>query len=256
MVFLDPVLNPILQPLLNMSPFWGIVILSIIITVIITLVYKFFTNQNEMKRLKDEQKEYQKRMKELKDKPEEMMKVQKEAMKKNMEYMKHSLKATLITFIPIILIFGWMNAHLTYEPIYPGERYSVTAQFEEGLSGEAELIVDEGTELLSDAKQKIGLEEDSDVAWNLKSDEGEHFLTIKAGNDEQTKKVLITKELLTEEAVSTYEHSDIKAIKINYNRLKPLGSFSIFGWRPGWLGLYIIFSIVFSVGLRKLLKIY
>ena len=75
MAFLDPVLSPVLQPLLNMSPFWGVVILSLAITLIITLIYKFFTNQQEMKRLKEEQKEYQKRMKALKDDPEQMMKV-------------------------------------------------------------------------------------------------------------------------------------------------------------------------------------
>ena len=252
MAFLDPVLNPVLQPLLNMSPFWGVVILAFVITLIITLAYKYLTNQSEMKRLKEEQKESQKRMKELRNNPEEMMKVQKAAMKKNMEYMKHSFKATLITFIPIILIFGWMNAHLAYEPIFPGERFSITAEFAEGVNGEAELLVDEGTELLNEAKQGIS----SNILWNLKSTAGEHFLTVKTGSEEQTKKVLITTDLMYEEPISVYEHSDIASIKINYNKLRPLGGMEIFGWQPGWLGLYIIFSIIFSVGLRKVLKIY
>jgi len=181
-----------------------------------------------------------------------MMKVQKEAMKKNMDYMKHSFKPTLITFLPIILIFGWMNAHLAFEPIYPGETFSVTALFGEGVTGETELMVDEGVELLSEAKQRIN----SDTTWNLKSNTGEHFLTVKVGKDEQTKKVLITKELMYEEPISIYQHSDIEKIQINYNKLKPAGTFSLFGWQPGWLGWYILFSIVFSMGLRKFLKIY
>ncbi len=262
MAFLDPVLNPVLQPLLDMSPFWGIIILALIITLIITLAYKFFTNQNEMKRLKDQQKEFQKRMKELKDKPEEMMKIQKEAMKANLEYMKHSFKVTLITFIPIILIFGWMNGHLTYEPIFPGEIYSLSASFNEGIKGEAELIVDSGTEFsldenvgkLSTAKQEIA---NSQATWFLRSEEGEHFLRVKMNDAEQSKKVLITKKLRYEEPLSVYEHSPIKQIMINYNKLKPLGKdISLFGWRPGWLGLYIILSLIFSLGLRKLLNIY
>lgn len=253
MAFLDPVLNPILQPLLNMSPFWGIFLLALVISLIITVVYKLVTNQNEMKRLKEEQKGYQKRMKELKSKPDEMMKVQKEAMKHNMEYMKHSFKPTLITMLPILLIFGWMNAHLMYEPIYPGEPFSVTAIFEEGLSGEAEMIVDEKTELISEAKQNIN----SDTTWRLKSSEGEHFLTVKVGKEEQTKKVMITKELKYEEMITKYEHSGISEMRINYNKLKPLGpGFNIFGWYPGWLGVYIVLSLIFSIGLRKALKVY
>ena len=241
------------MPLVNLSPFWAILILSLIISLIVVLVYKFFTNQDEMKKLKEEQKDYQKRLKELRDKPEEMMKVQKEAMSKNFEYMKHSFKATLITMLPIILIFGWMNAHLNFEPIYPGETYSVTAVIKEGVTGEVELIPDNGTEVVSSQKQAVAKE----VMWNIKSsNEGTHFLTVKVGEQQQVKKVLITTELRYEDPFQLYEHSDVEQIRINYNKLKPLGTISLFGWFPGWLGLYIIFSIVFSIVLRKVMKVY
>ncbi len=249
MGFLDPLLNPVLQ----LGPLPVVIILSLVISLIVVLVYKFFTNQEEMKRIKEQQKEYQKRIRELKDSPQEMMKLQKEAMSKNMEYMKHSLKATIITILPIILIFGWMNAHLAYEPIYPGETYSITAFFREGVSGTAELLVEEGTEITSEVTQPIN----SEATWNLRSTEGIHFLTVKAGEQQQQKKVLITKNLEYEIPISGYEHSDIEQIRINYNKLLPLGpELSLLGWKPGWLGLYIILSIVFSLVLRKLLKVY
>ncbi len=252
MAFLDPVLNPILQPILNSNPFWGVVLLAFAITLLITLAYKFLTDQKEMKRLKDEQKGFQARMKELRDQPEEMMKVQKEAMSVNMKYMKQSFKVTLITFLPLILVFGWMNAHLEHEPIFPGERYSVTAEFAEGVTGEALLEASEGTQIISNAAQEIK----SDVTWNLKSSAGEHIVTVKSNGDEQSRKVLITKELKYEPKVETYDRSDIMAITVNYNKLRPLGSISLFGWQPGWLGVYIVISILCSIGLRKLMKIY
>ena len=180
MAFLDPLFNPVLLPLLNKSPFLGILLLAFVISLLITLVYKYFTNQEEMKRLKEQQKEFQRRMKELKSNPEEMMSVQKEAMKTNMEYMKHSFKATLITMLPVLIIFGWMTAHLAYEPIYPNEKYSITAQFAPGVSGEAELSVDEETTLQSEAKQTI---EGAHATWRLQSSSGEHFLTVKLGDE-------------------------------------------------------------------------
>lgn len=252
MAFLDPILSPLLQPLLNISPFFGIVVLSLAISLLITLAYKYLTNQEEMGRLKNEQKEYHKRMKELRSNPDEMMKVQKEAMGKNIEYMKHSFKPTLFTMLPILLLFGWMSAHLMYEPIFPSERYSITASFADGVIGNTELIVEEGTTLLSESSQPIT----GDVSWNLRSDGGEHFLTVKTANDQQTKKVLITGEMRYEEPVSYFENSEIEQIMINYNKLKPLGKTSLFGWQPGWLGVYIIFSLIFSIVLRKILKIY
>ncbi len=254
MVFLDPILNPVFMSLMNKSPVLVILLLSLFISVLITLVYKYFTNQTEMKRLKEQQKEFSAKMKALKDRPEEMMQVQKEAMKVNMQYMKHSFKSTLITMLPIILIFGWMNGHFTSEPIYPLENYELVANFKEGISGTAQLVVDEKSTLLSSAEQNIS---DGKALWRLKSEEGEHFLTVKIGDDEQNKKVLITTELKTEEALTAYKNSDITSIQINYKKLKPLGaSFSLFGWYPGWLSLYIISSLVFSMALRKFLNIY
>ena len=253
MSFLDPVLNPVLQPLLSRSPFLLIVLVSFVISLLITIVYKLATDQKEMKRLKEQQKEFQKRMKELRSNPEEMMKVQKEAMKSNMDYMKHSLKSTLITMLPIILIFSWMAGHLSFEPIYPGEQYSVTATFGKGVTGMAELVADSGTELSSDAKQPISNRE---VTWRMKSTAGEHTLAVKSGETEQQKKVLITKDLKYEEAVSLFKNSNIEKIVINYNKLKPLGDSSLFGWQPGWLAIYFISSIVFSLSMRKLLKVY
>ena len=53
--------------------------------------------------MKDKLKGYQKQMKEIRNNPKEMMAVQKKTMELNMKYMKHSLKPTLITFLPIIL---------------------------------------------------------------------------------------------------------------------------------------------------------
>jgi len=257
MAFLDPILNPIMQPLLDYSPFLSIISLAFVITVIITLSYKLLTDQNEMKGLKEKQKNFQKRMKELRSNPEEMMKVQKEAMKINGEYMKKSLKPTLFTMLPILLIFGWMSGHLMYEPIYPNETFSVTAQFKDSLTGDVELLVDEDSDIIGESLQNVGKEN----TWKIKSSDGVHLLTVKYGNEEKTKKVLITKELKYEDPVTEFDHSDIESISINYNKLKPLkevkkGGINIFGWQPGWLGVYIILSIIFSIILRKMMKIY
>ena len=258
MAFLDPVLDPVLMPVLNMSPFWGILIIALVISILISVVYKFMTDQKKMKALKEEQKEYQKRMKELKDQPDKMMSIQKEAMSKNMEYMKESFKPTLVTMLPIILIFAWMSGNLAYEPIYPDETFSITANFAEGIEGIATMVVDEGTSIhsSSSATQEI---EDGQATWKLKSDEGEHILEVQVGEDIATKEVLITTELEYADAGEVYAHSDIENIQIDYNKLKPLGpdfTVPLFNWKPGWLGLYIILSLVFSISIRKLMKLY
>ncbi len=257
---LDPILNPLMQPLLNYSSFWAVFVLALVISVLITLAYKVFTNQDEMKRLKDRQKEFQVKMKGLRNNPEEMMKVQKEAMSVNGEYMKHSFKVMLITMLPIFLIFGWMNFHLGFVPIIPGQEFTVKAGFAEGVTGVALLDVDSGSEIVGEASKEIN---DEGVSWRVKSDKaGMHTLTVKVGEEAQDKKVLITRETKYLQPIETFKRSTITQIEVKHNELKPLSEllgreYKILGfWEQGGLGLYVIFSLIFSMGLRKLLKVY
>jgi uncharacterized membrane protein (DUF106 family) len=182
-----------------------------------------------------------------------MMKVQKEAMGVNLEYMKASFKPMLITMLPVLLMFSWMTGHLSYEPIYPGETYGITALFKEGLTGEAKLMIDDKSTLISPEMQNIT---DGKASWSVKGEAGEHEFKVMVGNTTQTKIVKIGTTFDYAEAITLFQHSDIENIRIDYKTLKPLGEFSLFGWHPGWVGLYLIFSIVFSMSLRKLFKIY
>src|SRR3989344_3026667 len=83
MVF-DSFFDFVFGPVLALPTFWAVLIMSLLISLIITLIYKYTTNQNLMKQLKDEIKELQKEAKELRDKPAEAMKVQKKMMETDM----------------------------------------------------------------------------------------------------------------------------------------------------------------------------
>ena len=61
MVF-ENILNPIFFPLLSLPTLWAVIILSFLISLIITIIYKYTTDQNLMKQLKEEMKEFQKEM--------------------------------------------------------------------------------------------------------------------------------------------------------------------------------------------------
>lgn len=109
----DSFFNWLFKPILNLSPLLGVIIISFIITAFITFIYKFMTDQEMMKSLREELKKFQKEMKELRNNPQKMMETQKKAMDVNMKYMMHSFKPMFITLIPIIIIFGWLRS--TYD---------------------------------------------------------------------------------------------------------------------------------------------
>ncbi len=91
------------------SPLGGLFIVSFILTLLVTLVYKYMTDQELLKSIKQEMKEIRKEMKLFKEDPTKMMELQKISMEKSMVQMKNTFKPMLITFIPLILVFGWLR---------------------------------------------------------------------------------------------------------------------------------------------------
>ncbi len=251
----DSFVDPILSPILNINLFLAISIISLLMSVLITLAYKYLTDQNLMKDLKTEIKSFQKQMKELRSNPEKMMKVQKKAMETNMKYMMHSMKPTLITFLPIIIIFGWLNSHLAYSPILPDQQFTTTSDMAKGISGVIEITLPDGIVLISESQQTIV---NNQASWALKGEEGVYILQYDYNNETQEKELTISgdKEYSSVEKRIKDKASAFKKIKINNEKTKPLGDLSIFSWTPGWLATYIILSIIFSMGLRKVMKIY
>ncbi len=98
-----------IKELIFLYPKTSIVIISFLITLAMTLVTKYFSNQVRMKELKAEQKKHQASIKEHKGNPDKQKEIQKEMMKLSMELMKYSFKPMLITFLPIIIIFWWIR---------------------------------------------------------------------------------------------------------------------------------------------------
>src|SRR3989344_6439249 len=64
------ILNPIFGLILNLNLFWGLLVIILFINLAQTLIHKYTTDQEGLKKLKEEQKEFQQQMKQLKDQPE------------------------------------------------------------------------------------------------------------------------------------------------------------------------------------------
>lgn len=244
------ILDPVFVPLLSLGYFWAIVILSFIITLLSTLIYKWTTNQSLMKDLKDELKALQGEIKLLKDKPDQAMVVQKKMMETNSKYMMHSFKPMLFTFLPIILIFGWMTTHVGYYPIMPGEEFSITLQFDEGAIGSVELLSVPGLTSVNGYNQTIAADK---ATFALRGDAGTYSILFNVPGGQVSQPVLITEkeEYLT--PTTKLKKFGVKSITTD---LEPVMLLNLGFHRFGWLGTYIIFSIIMSIGLRKLLKVY
>ncbi len=109
--------------LIENYPLISLLVISFIITLVLTLVYKHFSNQEEIKKSKDKMKELQGKIKEEKD-PDKIMAMQKEMLETNMEHLRHNMKPLLITFLPLIAVFWWLRT--TFVPFGILIPYNVT----------------------------------------------------------------------------------------------------------------------------------
>lgn len=248
--FLDPVLNVAFGWLLPLPPFWSILILSFILSLLIALIYKFTTNQSVMKDLKTEIKTMQQEMKLLKNDPSKMMEVNRKMFEVNGKYMSHSLKPMLFTFLPVILIFGWLNGHLAFEQLHPNQEFTVTLVFDKTAAGNVTLFVPDGMTVTGVTTKMI---EAGTASFAMKGEEGLYSLTFEHDGKKYTKDVEITQKREYITPVLTVNDGTLKSITTNHEKTKVI---QIGSWGVSWFWSYLVFSLIFSLGIRKLLKIY
>lgn len=114
---LDSFFNSIFGWAINLSPLWGLAIITLILTLITTLVYKLMTDQKALKSIKDEVSQIRKDMKTFKNEPSKVLELQKKSMEHSLKQMKMTIKPMLVTFIPLIIVFSWLNNVYKATPI-------------------------------------------------------------------------------------------------------------------------------------------
>ena len=103
------ILNPFFGWLLNWNLFIGLIIIVFFINLAQILIHKYTTDQEGLKRLKEEQKKFREQMKTLKDQPDKMLELQKKQMASIPKSFSLSMKSVAYTMIPLLLFFRWFQ---------------------------------------------------------------------------------------------------------------------------------------------------
>jgi len=100
-------LNPSAGALLNWDLTFGMLIIVFFIALFTTLIQKYTTDQDALKKLKLNQKALQKEMKKFRDQPGKMAELQKQSMAAIPETFKLTSRSIVYTGVPFILLFRW-----------------------------------------------------------------------------------------------------------------------------------------------------
>ena len=248
--------------LLTLPPAVAILIVSIGVSIATSLVYKYTTNQKLMREIKENVKRLQAEARATKE-PAKAAEIQKEMMKRSMQQFNSSTNSMFITFIPLLMFFGWLGTHIAYSPLSVGEQFTTTMSVEKDVTGLASLNVSEGLQLLSESNQTIN---NGKAQWKLKYDkEGIYNLSYQQGSNSLSEQFNFSKDRRYYQAANKPaflkpgqlpKESTIKQITIDLKPIHPFGNFTVLGWMPGWFITYIVFSLLCQMAIRKLFKIY
>ncbi len=93
-------------------PKTSILVLSFVVTLFLTIVTHFMTDRAMMRAIKDKQKNLKEEMKKHKDNPQKMMEINKQMMEDFPKQMKQSLKISLVTLVPLLILWNWLRVVL------------------------------------------------------------------------------------------------------------------------------------------------
>jgi hypothetical protein len=153
-------------------------------------------------------------------------------------------------------------------PIMPGERFTVTADFESGTSGEITLMQPENVKVETNLKQQIV---NSQASWSMTAEAGKYLLNLSFMDKIYSITTLVTKERTYAPVVKDFKKHFLFFSSPNENGLNQITlsnkKILIFSDVPiikdlpwintwTWFGGYILFSLIFSMSLRKVFKVY
>ena len=205
------------------NPMFGVLLISAITNFVLSALYKFTTDQEELKKINEDLKKINEEFKEAqKNKNQkEIMKLQGRMLEINNKKMKSSMKTMMISFLIIIPVFLYLLPNLYGD---------VTVNLNESLEG---VINYQGTEMNVHVEEEpflISIDGEKKHADDIIQLKGDEFTVKEFDKD---KKLLL-----------------LKRVAVNLPFPLP-----IWGSHIGWLGWYILISIPFTTLFRKALGV-
>lgn len=267
--FFLSVANPLLGWMLHLPRDLVLFIVAIGTAMILTVVRLFTTNQELLKRCKDDKGRLKQLMREAKKRrdKEAVLRHRTTLGQIGMLSMKAEGKPLLASLIPIALLAVWCFGNIAYVPPEPGEPVTVKAYFPVGKIGKTVHVVpqngiaaDEGwirnvaPDLDAEGKATNGV-----AAWTLRCEKRDEPYALEFRFMGKTyQKQLIVDGLRYAAPLEFYDDEAVEVAEI------AMPEYKLFGIVPGipwimfqpWIVGYLVIVLPFSFFLKPLLRIH
>ena len=265
----------VLDPLSGLSPWVGLVPLSILIAVLMLVVFKYTSKQDRLAVAKDRMFAGIFELRLFNDDLVLMNRAIGTVFKHSLHYMALAFYPALLIILPIlILLLGQLEFRYAYGDLKTGAPVLLEVELHPPVGSESFAVgtAKPGAELELPAGVRaqtapVWIPSQNQLAWRLAIDEpGRHVLTVSVDGAAATKTLDVTDEWvqvapvrpdgsfidqLLNPAESPVRDTTIRRISLSY----PSREVNFFGWHTYWMWPFFLLSIIFGFLLAKPMKV-
>lgn len=258
-----------LWPFRRLSPWAGMVAVSLLTAVLILGVFKLVSNQAAVRRAKDRIKAHLLETRLYKDSLRITLKAQAGILKANLSYMAANLKPLAVMIVPLVLILARLGLWYDRAPLRPGEQTLVKVGLVESADPLALDLRIEAPPSVEVTSPAVRIPDEREVVWRIRArEEGRGLIVVRTGGRSLEKSVTvgngrlvpvspvaqrgsIAKRVLYPGEPPLPEGTPVRAIEVLY----PAAHLAAFGVGVHWLVAYLVLSVAFGFALKGVFKV-
>jgi len=255
-----------LVPFRGMSPWVGMIVVSVLTALLMLAVYRWTSNQEAIHTIKDRIKAHLLELRLYKDSLPVTLQAQGRILRYNLRYLGHSLRPMLVMIVPLVLILVQLDLWFGYRSLQPGESALLKVHVRDQVQAsqlEATLEAPDGVKVDTPA---VRIDGEDEVDWRISGAKpGVHELQVRLGSESITKSIAVQQSALSRISPSRSGgnvldrllapgepglagSTQVKGVDVTY----PGARLNAFGWHVHWLVAYFVLSIVFGFALKGL----
>jgi len=263
--FLNLAFEIIWYPFKNTPSFLGITVISLLVGVFASLVYRFTANQAAIKKINNRIKAHIFELRLFDFDPALILKSLGGIFKNFFIYLFYSIKPIIFLIIPVIIILIQLHYLYDFSPLNPGDNTVVTISFKENTDIDKHKIYIKVPRNVKIVSPTVKIPEKNEISWEIQVENyGNSELSFRIDNEIFNKEVIAVKGMrkIVPKSVtgdfflklkyicSEYlpENQLVKSIAIKY----PESSVSIFGLGIHWIIIFLIFTLISGMIIMKI----
>lgn len=255
-------------PFSNLHPIWGMLAVSALTGVLMLIIYKYTSNQAEIKKVKDHIKAHFLGIMLYKDSLRVLFSSIARIFLANLRYMRLNLVPLMFMIVPVGLLMIQLNFWYGYRPLKSGENVLIKAMLTSPADlnkAELSLVAPEDLEVQT---PPLRIQSNSEINWRLGARKNGHYeIKVQINGQKVTKSLVVSnrmerlsllrhasgfwKGLLYPGESTISEDSPVCSIEVTYQPVL----MSLFGWEVHWVVVYFVLSILFGLALKGVFNV-